>query len=113
KKVIGAFIDVGNYYYNLISQEKNREILSDFYCIDKGDNLWFFQAIKKDLKKVIKADTNTKANFFVKLDYSGKILYIKSTLKNDNNQSKSNLNDHVFVLYFIPYVDGLKISKSN
>ncbi|MDC8028344.1 hypothetical protein NBY09_19655, partial [Elizabethkingia anophelis] len=47
------------------------------------------------------------------LDYSGKILYIKSTLKNDNNQSKSNLNDHVFVLYFIPYVDGLKISKSN
>lgn len=115
KKAIGAFIEVGNYYYNIISKKKNREILSDFYCIDKGDNLWFFQAIKKDLKKVIKADTNTKANFFVKLDQSGKISYIKSTLKHDdlNDQSKSNLNDHIFILYFAPYVDGIKISKSN
>ena len=114
KKAIGAFIEVGNYYYNIISQKKNREILSDFYCIDRGDNLWFFQAIKKDLKKVIKADTNTKANFFVKLDQNGKISYIKSTLKHDdNNQSKSNLNDHIFILYFTPYVDGIKISKSN
>ncbi|WP_411898280.1 hypothetical protein [Elizabethkingia occulta] len=101
-------IEVRNYYYNLIFSEKKKEVLSKFYCIEKGEGLWFFQAIKEDLKEDIKIDQDTKVNFLVKLTPDGRLLYIKSILKNNNNSGIAKIYNHNFMLSFTPYKNGVK-----
>ncbi|AQX86083.1 hypothetical protein I6H88_04200 [Elizabethkingia bruuniana] len=105
-------IEVRNYYYSLIFSKKNKEVLSKFYCIEKGDNSWLFQAIKEDLKDHIKINQDAKVNFFVKLTPDGRLLYIKSILKNNDNNINKVYN-HNFMLSFIPYKNGVKFSKYN
>ena len=104
---------VRNYYYNLIFNKKNKEVLSKFYCIVKGEGLWLFQAIKEDLKEDIKIDQDTKVNFFVKLTPDGRLSNIKSILKNNDNNNITKVYNHNFMLSFTPYKSGVKFLEYN
>lgn len=76
------------YTYYSFSQDKNN-ILSDFYCLQNGDNQWNFKINKKQGKEKLDINKSNKLNFEIMLDNDGMVQQIITFLDTSNGFNKN------------------------